>query len=84
MALLKPLSALASVLPSGLNDTLTPFVCPVNVFIFLPVETSHKRTVLSQLPLAIFVPSGLKDTLSTCHVCPVNIFIFSPVETSHK
>ena len=70
-----PLLPLAIFVPSGLKDTLsTPHVCPVNVFIFSPVETSHKRTVLSRNPppLASVLPSGLKDTLWTRSVCPLS------------
>ena len=44
----KPPLPLAIVFPSGLNDTLLKSsVCPKRVRRWLPVSTSHKRTVLS-------------------------------------
>ena len=79
------ITPLASVLPSGLNDTLLiPSAGPVRVVRFLPVSTSHRRTVSSRLPLASVLPSGLNDTLSTSSVCPVRVVRFLPVSTSHR
>ena len=60
---LSPL-ALASVPPSGLNDTLaTQCAGPVSVCLCSPVTPSHRRIVPSALPLASVPPSGLNDTL---------------------
>ena len=76
---------LASVLPSGENDTLkTLSVCPVRVRIGLPVVASHRRTVLSLLALASVLPSGENDTLKTQDVCPVSVRSGLPVVASHR
>ena len=45
---------------------------------------SHKRTVPSQLPLVIVVPSGLNATLLIQPVCPVSVLRSVPVLASHK
>ena len=63
-------------LPSGLNDTLvTPPVCPLKVWISVPLSASHTLTVLSQLPLTMRLPSGLNDTLVTSSVWPLRVFL---------
>ena len=46
---------------------------PCEVLRSVPVSASHKRTVLSSLPLASVRPSGLKATLLTQSVCPVSV-----------
>ena len=45
---------------------------------------SHSRMVLSRLPLARVVPSGLNATLLTESVCPVRMCLCSPVFTFHS
>ena len=47
-----------------------------------PVAASQIRTVLSLAPLAIFLPSGLKQTLMTSPSCPLNVDFTWPVWTS--
>ena len=56
----------------AISATLTPSVCPVSVLMFFAAFTSHKRMVLSQLPLAIVFPSGEKLTRLTLSVCPIS------------
>ncbi len=41
------------------------FECPVNVDTHVPVDVSQILTLLSLLPLATCLPSGLKETLKT-------------------
>ena len=49
-----------------------------------PVETSHKRSVLSRLPETAERPSALRQTEATEEVWPSNVRTHCPVETSHK
>ena len=47
----------------GLNATeLTWAMCPLSVVVFLPLATSHSLMLLSQLPEARVLPSGLNTT----------------------
>ena len=48
-----------------------------------PVDASHSRTVLSQLPLASRVPSGLHETDMTSRSCPLNVERHDPEVMSH-
>ena len=59
-------------------------VCPSKVRTQRPVETSHRRSVRSQLPDSAQRPSELKQTEVTSLVCPSNVRTQRPVETSHK
>ena len=69
----KPHCRFASVLPSGENAiAVIVHVCPVSVPTCCPVIVSHKRTVRSEPPLAIIVPSGEKASALTTSVFPVN------------
>ena len=52
-------------MPSGLKATLGTPACPLSVSVSWPVAASQTFTVLSQLPLTIRLPSGLKATLVT-------------------
>ena len=54
------------------------------VRMFLPVLASQRRTVLSQLPLAIVFASGANATLVTESVCPVSVRMFLPVLASQS
>ena len=49
-----------------------------------PETTSHNRTVLSLLPLAIVLPSGLNATLVMSCVCPSRFSLCSPETASHN
>lgn len=67
-------AALAIVLPSGLNATLTrKLVWPVRVAVGWWVAAFHRRTVLSWLAVARVLPSGLNTTVATPMVCPVRV-----------
>ena len=44
-----------------------------------PVDASHSRTVLSTLPLASCVPSGLHETDKTSRSCPLTVHSSAPV-----
>ena len=48
-----------------------------------PVAASQIRTVLSRPLLAIFLPSGLKQTLQTTPSCPLSVDWQVPVDASH-
>ena len=76
---------LASVLPSGLNDTLlTSSVCPLSVCWCLPVRASHRSMVSPPAKppqkQASVVPSGLNTTLLPPPVTPLSL----PVCASHR
>ena len=47
-------------------------------------RASHNRTVLSLLPVAIVLPSGLNATLLTHRVCPIRVRLSVSVWTSHS
>jgi len=47
-----------------------------------PVDASHSRTVLSMLPLASRVPSGLHETDTTQWSCPLSGHLTSNVLVS--
>src|SRR5512135_2323647 len=49
-----------------------------------PLSTSHKRAVLSQLPVARVLPSGEKATLATPSVWPLKVRIGSQVSAFHR
>ena len=58
-------------------------VCPLSIFVFFPVCTSHKRTVLSKPTVASVLPSGEYAALITLSVCcPVKSFSAFPVVTA--
>src|SRR5262249_6320382 len=59
-------------------------VCPVRVCRSLPDPTSQILTVLSQLPEARLLPSGLNDTDSTPSACPARVIRSFPAATSHS
>ena len=48
-------------------------MCPLRVACSLPVATSHSLIVLSQLPEASVLPSGLYATEHTVLVCPLRV-----------
>ena len=48
-----------------------------------PVDASHSRTVLSTLPLASCVPSGLHETDTTLLPCPLRVDKHDPEVMSH-
>ena len=48
-----------------------------------PVDASHSRTVMSQLPLASRVPSGLHETDMTSPPCPLRVDKHDPEVMSH-
>src|SRR5262249_58642949 len=55
-----------TVLPSGLNATLTTRnLCPLRVAFSIPVVASHSRIVPSRPPVRTRLPSGLNATLTT-------------------
>ena len=78
----KPLSAPASMLPSGLYARLTTRL--PNVFWRVPVLASHKRTLSPYPPVAIVVPLGLNVTLTTGSSCSGSVFWRVPVATFHS
>src|SRR5262249_19785870 len=49
-----------------------------------PVATSHRRTVLSEEPLARYFPSALNTTLLTACVWPRKVLSFRSFAVSHK
>jgi len=49
-----------------------------------PVDASHSRTVLSELPLASRVPSGLHETDMTLLPCPLIVEKHVDVARSHN
>ena len=80
-----PSLPLASVFPSGLNDTLvTPelwllrTLCLVKVHKCAPETTSRKWMKPSLPPLASILPSGLNDTLVILPLCLMKVCIRSP------
>jgi hypothetical protein len=58
-------------------------VCPCSVVVHSAVAASHTRTVLSELALAKWVPSGLNATLVTQSVCPCSVAVHSAEVASH-
>ena len=48
-----------------------------------PVDASHSRTVLSALPLASCVQSGLHETDKTSRSCPLRVDKHDPEVMSH-
>src|SRR5205823_2098854 len=50
----------------------------------VPVATSHKRSVLSLLPVANILPSAVIATLSTQSSCPLKLRTTLPVATSQS
>src|SRR5262249_54965143 len=75
----------ARVLPFRLNTTqLTGLVCPANVARFLPVATSHRRTVWSLPEEARRLPSRLKAADSTGPVCPSERRVLWPLAMAHS
>ena len=51
---------------------------------FLPEATSHSMIVLSRLPVARVLPSGLNATDATPCACPVSVAVILPLATSHS
>ena len=65
------------------TDQILP-ICSFKVWRHSPVFTSQILTVLSSLPLAKVLPSGLKATEVTQSVCSVKLRRHSPVSTSQS
>ena len=49
------------------------YLCPLRERSCSPEAASQIKTVWSQLPLTILVPSGLKHTDQTQSVCPLRV-----------
>src|SRR5262249_51053665 len=79
----------ARVFRSGENarpstPSLCPSLCPASTASDFPVAASHKRTVLSQLPVARVLPSGENATATTAPWCPRSKALTFLDETSHN
>ena len=75
--------ALANVVPSGLNTTLSTQPLWLGVFIDVPIFRFHKYAFLPA-PLTSVVLFGLKAILLTDAASPVIVFLSSPVFASHN
>ena len=75
----------ASMLPSGLKATpANLFVYPSIVRLCFPEFASHRRIVVSELPLTRVLPSGLKDRVSAELLCPSSVWRCFPVFAFHR
>jgi hypothetical protein len=55
------------------------YLCPLRVHFTWPLCVSHSLMVLSTLPLASTVPSGLHETALTLSECPLNVDTHCPI-----